>query len=247
MLESFFKNGFLRDKIGDCDARQFDGAFGVLPCQPVELVGDDDRQAENGRLHGDGAAGGDARRAFPQPFTSVSRAEFQFWNFFACKLFRDDSLRHINGLFIAHGGVEMQRGILLFENLRGAEEVGQKACDFRAARARQEDDEIRIAVFRLACIGCQRLQQRMADKFRPHGRFGVNFWFKRKYAEHSVDAGGDFRNPPRLPCPHLRADVIDDGNADLVEPLCEADVEARIVDHDDGVRPFLCGAVCQIL
>ena len=144
MLEAFFKNGLLRDKIGDRDARQLDGAFRVLPCQPVELVGDDDGQAENGRLDGDGAAGGDARGAFAQPFAGVPRAEFQFRNVLSRNLFRDDTLRHINGLRIAHGGVETQGGILLFENLCGAEEVRQETRDFRAARARQEDDEIRM-------------------------------------------------------------------------------------------------------
>ena len=247
MLEALFKNGFLRDEIGDRDARQLDGAFRVLPCQPVELVGDDDGQAENGRFDGDGAAGGDARRAFAQPFTGVPRAEFQFRNVLSRKLFGDDSLRHADGLRVAHGGVETQGGILLFENLRGAEEVRQEARDFRPTGARQEDDEIRIAVFRLACVGGQCLQQRMADEFSPHGRFGIDFRLEGEDAEHPADAGGDLRDAARLPCPDLRADVVDDGNADLVEPLREADVEARIVDHDDGVRPFGGGACGQIL
>ena len=71
---------------------------------------------------------------------------------FAAVSFAEDGLR------IAHGGVETQGGILLFENLRGAEEVRQEARDFRPTGARQEDDEIRIAVFRLACVGGQRFQ-----------------------------------------------------------------------------------------
>ncbi len=86
----------------------------------------------------------------------------------------------------------------------------------------------------------------MTDEFRPHGGFGIDFRLEREDAQHAADAGGDFRNPSCFPGPHLRADVIDDGNTDLVEPLCETDVEAWIVDHDDNIRLFLCGAVRQI-
>ena len=87
----------------------------------------------------------------------------------------------------------------------------------------------------------------MSDEFCPHGCLGIDFRFEREDTEHAANAGGDFRNTTRLPCPDLRADVIDDRYADLVEPLREADVEAWIIDHDDGVRPFGGGADGQIL
>ena len=60
--------------------------------------------------------------------------------------------------------------------------------------------------------------------------------FERQDGEHLFYIPLDGLDAPLLPCPYLRRDVIVDGNVRvLLYKLCNAEVEARIVDEDDDI------------
>ena len=49
----------------------------------------------------------------------------------------------------------------------------------------------------------------MTDKNRAQARFAVEIGLKRKNAEHQIDQARHLFDPAPVPCPDLRADVVD--------------------------------------
>ncbi len=73
-------------------------------------------------------------------------------------------------------------------------------------------------------------------------------FFEGEEAEHFVEEFDHFGDSAFVPCPDLGADVVDlsgvgEGFAD---GFCEAEVEARVVDEEEGVW-FECFDFCEHL
>ena len=79
--------------------------------------------------------------------------------------------------------------------------------------------------------------QRMPREFRVQSESLIEFLFEGKDAQHEIQPFGHLGNPPAMPCPHLRTDVINDFTAKSPRPqgLGETQVEARVVDQHHGV------------
>src|SRR5712675_1794444 len=78
----------------------------------------------------------------------------------------------------------------------------------------------------------------MADELDGHTGVAINGFLERKYDEHSIRDFANRLDPSWTPRPDLRADVIDDRNAELFAVAGEADVEAKVVDDDQNPRPI---------
>ena len=77
----------------------------------------------------------------------------------------------------------------------------------------------------------------MADEFGIDAALAVKRLLKGKDDEHAADIFADQLDAVLLPGPELRADEVDDGNAETVEFVGEAEVDFREVNEDgDGGR-----------
>ena len=136
----------------------------------------------------------------------------------------------------------MQRGIFRPEAFIGVEKIGQQPPDFAAARAGEdaEDRHVLRQTERGAGVACgdrlQAVAQRVADADRRHAVLVVHRGFKRKEAEHEVNAAANFVDALFFPCPQRRADVMHRLHAARVQGAGDAQVEIGGVDADEHIR-----------
>ena len=72
----------------------------------------------------------------------------------------------------------------------------------------------------------------MADELHVHSGLPIQFFFKWKDHQHLVHELLDLLHPAFAPCPHLRADVIEDRRAGVPHSFRESKVEVGEVDKD---------------
>src|SRR6185503_16656735 len=69
----------------------------------------------------------------------------------------------------------------------------------------------------------------------------IHILFERKDHEHPIRDLPDRRETPGPPRPDLRADVIDDRNAETLDAPREPEIEVREIDDDERIRPLSAG------
>ena len=71
------------------------------------------------------------------------------------------------------------------------------------------------------------IDQRMADELHRHARLAVDRFLERKDHQHAIGDRADRLQPPGAPRPDLRADVVDDRNAERADAARQRKVEVR--------------------
>ncbi len=134
------------------------------------------------------------------------------------------------------GGGEAEGWVFAGEDGSGFEEWGEVFGDFAAAAAGEETDEERVAAFG-ETAGAVPCDERVAGEDGGEPAAFIEFFFEGEDAEHEVEETRHFGDAAAVPCPDLGADVVDDaaGEAGFAEGGGEAEIEARVVDEDDGV------------
>src|SRR5664280_2627267 len=79
--------------------------------------------------------------------------------------------------------------------------------------------------------------KRMADKLRPKAAFAIEALLEREDDQHLANVFPHLLDAALLPRPELRADIVNDGHAELVELARQAQVEFGEVDEHRGVWP----------
>ena len=85
------------------------------------------------------------------------------------------------------------------------------------------------------------LHERVPDELDGDADPLVDLRLEREDDQHAIDEPLHRRQAAGAPRPQLRADVVDDGDAQPVHGLAEAEVEVREVDQHQDVRPPLAG------
>ena len=123
-----------------------------------------------------------------------------------------------------------------------AHEIRQDRAQFVAPAARQQRDdrprriEAMAAQERLARLGRRRqLEQRMPDERHRHARRFVERRLERKDHQHAIGDALHRLQPAAAPGPELRADVVHDGHAALVQRARGKEIEIGKVDRDEDV------------
>src|SRR5271156_3746774 len=75
----------------------------------------------------------------------------------------------------------------------------------------------------------------MADESRIHSTVAIKLFFKGKDHQRFVDIVADQADASLAPCPELRRNVVDHGNAALLHLPRYAPVEGGRVDHDGEI------------
>ena len=83
--------------------------------------------------------------------------------------------------------------------------------------------------------------QRMADELRRNAALAIKLLFEGKDHQHLANVLAHALDAALLPRPQLRADVVDDGHAALVQLARQAQVEVGEVDEHGGVRTASLG------
>src|SRR5262249_41803904 len=102
--------------------------------------------------------------------------------------------------------------------------------------ARKQPNQIRIALS-IDLLRLESLDHGVADKHRAESRFHVEIRLERENAEHEIDEARHLFNPAAVPCPDLRADIIDYFVALQlpVQRAGQSQIETRIVNQNDCV------------
>src|SRR5580704_210024 len=77
----------------------------------------------------------------------------------------------------------------------------------------------------------------MADKSSVYSTLSIELLFKRKNHQRLIDIVPQQAHAPLSPCPELRSNIIDNGNATLLHLPRHPPVKCRRVDHDGEVGP----------
>src|SRR5579885_1906045 len=85
---------------------------------------------------------------------------------------------------------------------------------------------------------CNFIDQGMADELAWNARFGIDLLLEWKNDQHQIDPLGDRLNPTRSPRPDLRADIVDDRNAETLGRLGQSKIEIGIIDQDQQIHSF---------
>ena len=80
------------------------------------------------------------------------------------------------------------------------------------------------------------VQQRMPHEARVHPALAQEILLERQHHRHLVRVAAQVAHPRLVPRPHLRRDVVEDGDAGRLRVPRQAQVEAGIVDGDDEVH-----------
>src|SRR5919201_3644763 len=89
----------------------------------------------------------------------------------------------------------------------------------------------------------------MADKNGAQTGSAVELGFKREDAEHEINPARHLVNTSAVPCPHLRADVVNDFGRRVAsaESARETQVKSGIIDQNDGVGSALFDALKSVV
>jgi hypothetical protein len=90
------------------------------------------------------------------------------------------------------------------------------------------------------------VHQGMPDVAHRYSVAAVEVHFEPEQDQHLAHPARDRLHPPLAPRPDLRAHVVDDGNAQLLQPPSEPQVEPRRVDQERGRRSPPLGLRQQI-
>ena len=119
----------------------------------------------------------------------------------------------------------------------------QQPLDFvrPAARQQRHDRPLRIepdlaqkTVLRL--LRAREIDERMSDELHRHAGIAIDLFLERKDHEHAIDEPLHHLHAALAPRPELRADVIDDGHAELLDRRGETEIEVGKIDQDERVR-----------
>ena len=78
----------------------------------------------------------------------------------------------------------------------------------------------------------------MADKLHRHRGLAIDRLLEGKDHEHAVGNLPHRLHPPGTPRPQLRADVVDDRNAEAFDAACQRKIEVGKIDDDERVGPL---------
>ena len=179
------------------------------------------RQRDVGRReHGvrvaldDGHPGGDGLHWIEQPIGEMRRA-------------RDD---------------ELDRGDLRAHEAGRGREIGKNPRHFIRPASRQDRHRRRRrgqTVLREKAFARHRrrrqIDERMADELDRHPAFPIDRFLERKDHQDPIRDPTDRLQPAGTPGPDLRADVIDDRHAELLDGRREAEIEVGRIDDDERV------------
>ena len=87
------------------------------------------------------------------------------------------------------------------------------------------------------CSGASEIDERMSDKLNRDSSALVHRRFERKDDEHLVNEPLHRLDAVRPPRPHLRAHVIDNGNAEPPQSGHQPKIESRKIDSHEDVGP----------
>ena len=107
-------------------------------------------------------------------------------------------------------------------------------------------DEIAQRSPRESIAGFGKIGEGMADEGGVDSAIAVELFFEGKNHKSFVDVFAEQAHASLTPCPELRRDVVDDGNAALFHLPRDAPVEGRRVDDDGEVGFALVGFGDQV-
>ena len=81
--------------------------------------------------------------------------------------------------------------------------------------------------------GRRQVHERMTDELDRNPMLPVQIFFERENHEHAVRESPNGVDPPRPPCPDLRADVVDDRNAQALDAWRQPEIEVGRIDDDE--------------
>src|SRR4029077_17800318 len=132
--------------------------------------------------------------------------------------------------------LKAQRWVELQQSAHGFDHHRKDFSHFARTTARKKSDQILITVS-VDLLRLKPFDHWMTDKHCAESRRGVEISFERKNAEHKIDEARHFFDAPTVPCPDLRADVINSFVALRVpsQSARQSQIETRIIDQDDCV------------
>ena len=92
----------------------------------------------------------------------------------------------------------------------------------------------------------RQIHEWMADELHRHVGIAVQLLFERKNDQHAVGKPLHHAHAALSPCPQLRAYVIDDRDAELLDRGGKPEIEVGKVDDDEGLRLLGAGDVNQL-
>src|SRR6185503_13527530 len=105
---------------------------------------------------------------------------------------------------------------------RGFEQDRQNLAQFPFPAPRKKPDQVRVSCDHGAAT-VQTFEHRVSHENRSQPRLIVELGFERENAEHEIEITRHLWNPPTIPGPNLRADVID--NFPIWSPKCSMFME----------------------
>lgn len=128
-----------------------------------------------------------------------------------------------------------QVGMLGAEESGCGEEEGKELGDLAAAAAGKEADEVGFAG-KVEAAGLVVFHEGVAAEDGGQADAFVEGFFEGKDADHEVEPLRHFGDAAAVPGPNLGADVVDEAaaKAGAAQGGGEPQVEARVVDEDDG-------------
>src|SRR4029077_12347234 len=150
---------------------------------------------------------------------------------------RGDHFAHlVSELFGCSCDLEAQSRIELQQPARRFDHHGKDFSYFARTAARKKPDQILITVS-FDLLRLKPFDHWMTDKHCAESRRSVEISFERKDAQYKIDEARHFFDAPTVPCPDLRADVINSFVALRVpsQSACQSQIETRIIDQDNCV------------
>lgn len=145
-------------------------------------------------------------------------------------------LAHVGGEgFGGRRNGEAEVGMLGAEESGRGEEEGKELGDLAAAAAGKEADEVGFAG-EVEAAGLVVFHEGVAAEDGGQADAFVEVFFEGKDADHEVEPLRHFGDAAAVPGPDLGADVINEAAAEAsaAQGGGEPQVEARVVDEDDG-------------
>ena len=94
---------------------------------------------------------------------------------------------------------------------------------------------------------CRQLEQRMAHEAHVHALRAIQRLLEREDHQHPIDQRLHRLHAARAPRPQLRADVVDDRDAQRLDGAHQPEVEIGIVDEDQHVGPLFARGRHELL
>ena len=219
----------------------FDDSFGDGVGERRDAVDDNKGVADEGGFDGGGAAGDDGGAGMEEGGAGIGDGI----DGKAVGVILHEALNG-GALGCVEGGSEGNEEVVrVAEKGRGGEHFGEVGLDFFHPAAGEKADPFSVGVRGVEVIfggellagdgGLRQVGEGMADEFGIDAAGAVEGLLEGKDDEHAADEFPDEVDAVLLPGPELRADEVDDGNAEAVEFPGEAEVDVGEVDEDGEV------------